>query len=116
MIAPSGKIFFTVINNFFPAERYSEWEEGCMFSFCSRHTSINMRGKSLKNSTLEEENVVYISKIISHSFTISAEKDSVFGCSNYLYWISCLAIFSRRTRRKQSGFIYKSETRNRKNY
>lgn len=44
---------------------------------------------------------MYMSKIISHSFTISAKMDSVFGCSNYLYWISCLVIFSRRTRKNK---------------
>lgn len=68
------KDIFYLHQQIFPAERYSEWEEGCVFSFCSRHTSINTGGKSLKKSTIEEENIMYMSKIISHSFTVSAKK------------------------------------------
>lgn len=59
---------------------------------------------------------MYMSKIVSRSFIISAKNDSVFGCSNYLYWVSCLVVFFKENQKKQCGFLHKSETRNRKNY
>lgn len=54
-----------------------------------------------------------MSKIVRYSFTVSAKKDSAFGCMNYLYWISYLAVFQGKP--GKNGFIHDSVTRNRNN-
>lgn len=103
MIAPSGKIFFTSINKFFLLKDIHNGKKDVSLVFAQRMPALVWGKKSLKKYSLEEEeNIMYMSKIISHSFTICAKKGSVFGCSNYLYWVSCLVIFPRRTRKNKA--------------
>lgn len=102
MIALSGKIFFTSINKFFLLKDIQNGKKDVCLVFTQGMPALVWGRKNLKKYTLEEENIMYMSKVISHSFTVCAKKGSVFGCPDYLYWDSWLVIFSRRTRKNKA--------------
>lgn len=60
MITPSGKIFFTLINKFFLLEDVIQNEKRDVFSFLSKHASVNTRGRT----TTTNKNVLQKKKIL----------------------------------------------------
>lgn len=61
MITPSGKIFLTLINKFFLLEDVIQNEKIDMFSFCSKHASLNTKEEK---KTTTNENVLQKKKTL----------------------------------------------------